>query len=104
MLTLTFFATSLFFRHKKDSGSWSIYNKKKLYPEIHILVRSLDKTRACGYDNAFHEKNPLQGFIKMTLTESAAATLRLLPMGNAQQSVFKSKPTISKSHMGILCT
>ena len=62
----------------------------------------LDKTRVCN--NLFHDKSPLQDFNEMTLTESAAATLRLLPMGNAQQSVFKSKPTISKSHMGILCT
>ena len=41
MLCLTFFATSLIFRHNKDSGSWSIYNGKKLYPDIHILATAL---------------------------------------------------------------
>ena len=30
MFRLTFFATSLFFRHKKDSGRQSIYTKKEL--------------------------------------------------------------------------
>ena len=51
MLTLTFFATLLFFRHKKDSGRQSIYTRNELLPEIHILevfTNYVDKTRQVG--------------------------------------------------------
>ena len=38
MLNLTFFATPSFFSHKnKDSGGWSIYRRKELFPLNCIL-------------------------------------------------------------------
>ena len=41
MFNLTFYAMPLFFRHQKDSGSWSIYKGENFFNEICILVNIL---------------------------------------------------------------
>ena len=40
MLNLTFYAMPLFFRHQKDSGSWSIYKGENFFNENCILALS----------------------------------------------------------------
>ena len=51
MNMLTFFASSVFFRHKKDSGRQSICARKELFPEIHILVSNLFRIQAVAEGN-----------------------------------------------------
>ena len=38
IIVFTFFSTPSFFRHQKDSGSWSIYNIEDLFNENCILI------------------------------------------------------------------
>jgi hypothetical protein len=47
MLALTIFATPMFFRHKKDSGSWSIYNTEDLFDVNCILVSAKRIQKSC---------------------------------------------------------
>ena len=40
MFNLSFYTMLLFFRHKKDSGSWSIHKGENFFNENCILVRN----------------------------------------------------------------
>ena len=48
MFNLTFYAMPLFFRHQKDSGSWSIYKGENFFNENCILDLKFNDYHSCG--------------------------------------------------------